>query len=345
VGAITSTEFKEVGITLEVTGTITDGNNIFLTLNAQQSVQTGESGGVPVVDAREVDTSLMLKDGEIVVMGGLRRQEKINQADQIPILGDIPLVGLLFKYTNTVFNNTELIVFVSPHIYKEGEPIDEDAMAKFNEIRDRPMLSLPDEAKLKEPNEKFEQRVEQQAAALEKLQLEITESERAEAELRESRAALEKNIKDQAGTNEQLQQDLAKCKQQEDDLRERRGQIEQRIEQQSAANKQLQSQERLGKVKVEESELSEHRKLLKQRLEQQTAVVEQLQQEITKRRQAERDVTKKMLLGRIKVLQARNDEDAVKELLSTLHSLDEILGQEIKEALNSSAKNVADSGK
>ena len=212
VGALTGTEFKEVGITLEVAGTITDGNNIFLTLNAQQSVQTGESGGVPVVDAREVDTSLMLKDGQIVVMGGLRRQEKINQADQIPILGDIPLVGLLFKYTNTVFNNTELIVFVSPHIYKEGEPIDEDAMAKFNEIRDKPMLSLPE-------------------------------------------------------------------------------------------------------------------------------------LEMTKRRQAERDAAKKMLLDRVKVLQARNDQDAAKELLSTLHSLDEILGQEIEEALNSSAKNVAASGK
>ncbi|KPK41687.1 MAG: hypothetical protein AMJ65_08945 [Phycisphaerae bacterium SG8_4] len=143
-GALTSTQFKEVGVTLEVTGTITDGNNIFLTLNSQQSVQTSESTtGVPVVDAREVDTSLMLKDGQIVVIGGLRRQEKTNQVSQIPILGDIPLLGLLFKYTNTVLNNTELIVFVSPHIYRDGEPIGEDAMSKYKEITDRPMLSLP----------------------------------------------------------------------------------------------------------------------------------------------------------------------------------------------------------
>ena len=161
-GALTSTEFKDVGITLEVTGTITDGNNIFLTLDALQSVMTSESAtGVPVVDSREVNTSLMLKDGQIVVMGGLRRQEKTMQVSQIPILGDLPLLGFLFRYTNTVLTNTELIVFVSPHIYKDGERIPEDAMAKFKEIRDKPMLLLPEEAKLKESHDKFEQPVGQ----------------------------------------------------------------------------------------------------------------------------------------------------------------------------------------
>ncbi|MHC4494402.1 MAG: type II secretion system protein GspD [Planctomycetota bacterium] len=97
--AITSTEFKEVGITLQVSATITDGNNIFLTVDTEQNVRTGESTtGVPVVDTRRADTSLLLKDGQIVVMGGLRRQEKTEQVDQIPILGDIPLLGFLFKY-------------------------------------------------------------------------------------------------------------------------------------------------------------------------------------------------------------------------------------------------------
>lgn len=142
-GALTSTEFKEVGITLQVSGTVTDGNNIFLTVDAEQSVKTGESAtGVPIVDTRQADTSLMLMDGQIVVMGGLRRQEKTKQADQIPILGDLPLVGWLFRYTNTVVKNTELIVFISPHIYNEGELIPEAEMSKYREITDRPMLSL-----------------------------------------------------------------------------------------------------------------------------------------------------------------------------------------------------------
>lgn len=143
-GAITSTKFKEVGITLEVSATITDGNNILLTLDTQQSVETSQSEtGVPVLDTRQADTSLMLQDGQIVIMGGLRRQEKTRQVNQIPILGDIPLLGFLFKYTKTVVNNTELIVFISPHIYREEEPISGDAMLKYREITDRPMLSLP----------------------------------------------------------------------------------------------------------------------------------------------------------------------------------------------------------
>ena len=143
-GALTSTEFKEVGITLQVTATVTDGNNIFLTLDTQQSVMTSESAtGVPVVDTRSADTSLMLLDGQLVVMGGLRRQEKTKQVDQIPILGDLPLIGFMFRYTNTVVKNTELLVFISPHIYEEGEQIPKEAMSKYREITERPTLSLP----------------------------------------------------------------------------------------------------------------------------------------------------------------------------------------------------------
>ncbi|MHC4705854.1 MAG: secretin N-terminal domain-containing protein [Planctomycetota bacterium] len=143
-GALTSTEFKDVGITLQVTATVTDSNNIFLTLDTEQSVMTSESAtGVPVVDTRKADTSLMLMDGQLVVMGGLRRQEKTKQVNQIPILGDIPLVGFMFRYTNTVVKNTELVVFISPHIYEEGEQIRKAAMSKYREITEKPMLSLP----------------------------------------------------------------------------------------------------------------------------------------------------------------------------------------------------------
>jgi len=167
-GAITSTKFKEVGVNLQVSGTITDGNNIFLTVDTEQNVMTSESStGVPVVDTRRVSTSLLLKDGQIVVIGGLRRQETTKKVDQIPILGDIPLIGLLFKYTNTVINNTELIVFLSPHIYKEGEPIPEDAMSKFKEITDRPMLLLPEEAKLRDHRDQLNQHAKEQTVAIE----------------------------------------------------------------------------------------------------------------------------------------------------------------------------------
>ena len=141
-GALTSTEFKLVGIHLNVSATLTDNNDIFLMVDTEQNVAAGESDTeVPIVDTRKARSSLLLKDGQVVIFGGLRRQEKTEEADQIPILGDLPIVGALFKSTNTIVKNSELIVFLSPHVYK-GEPIPEDAMEKFREIIDRPMPSF-----------------------------------------------------------------------------------------------------------------------------------------------------------------------------------------------------------
>jgi type II secretory pathway component GspD/PulD (secretin) len=144
-GTLTYYSFKNVGVKLGVSATLTDGNDIFLTVDAEQNVQVGTTTP-PRVDTRKAKASLLLRDGQVVVLGGLRRQEKTKEVDQIPILGDIPLLGLLFKSTETVVKNSELIVFLSPHIYK-GEPMSEDEMAKFKEISERPVLSLPDDSK------------------------------------------------------------------------------------------------------------------------------------------------------------------------------------------------------
>ena len=140
-GQLQQVQFKNVGIKLTVSATLTDGNDILLTVDTEQNVQVGTESP-PRVDTRKAKTSLLLKDGEVVIFGGLRRQEKTKEVDQIPILGDLPIIGGLFKSTNTVVKNSELIVFLSPHIYK-GEPIPEKEMAKFKEISERPLLSLP----------------------------------------------------------------------------------------------------------------------------------------------------------------------------------------------------------
>jgi type II secretory pathway component GspD/PulD (secretin) len=143
--ALTSTQFKDVGVTLQVTATVTDGNNIFLKVETTHNVKTGQSeSGVPVVDTRRANTSLLLKDGQIVVMGGLRRSENVEQIYQIPILGDMPILGGLFKDTNTVIYNSELVVLLSPCIYK-GEPVPHEVISKYNEIMDRPMFLVKTE--------------------------------------------------------------------------------------------------------------------------------------------------------------------------------------------------------
>ena len=140
--SITTTEFKNVGIQLDVEATLTDNGDIFLTVDAEQNVATGQSDTeIPIVDTRKANTSLLLRDGQVVIFGGLRRQEKTKEVDQVPIIGDLPIIGGLFRSTNTIVKNSELIVFISPHVYK-GAPIEEDAMSKYEEIREKPMLSI-----------------------------------------------------------------------------------------------------------------------------------------------------------------------------------------------------------
>ncbi len=143
-GVLASVEFKEVGVKLNVSVTVTDSNEILLTVAPEQNVNTGVFGidDVPIIDTRKAKTTLLLKDGEIVAMGGLRRKETSELKDQIPLLGDLPMVGFLFKRTKATTKNLELMVFISPHIYK-GEQLSEKELAKFNELRNRPMLEMP----------------------------------------------------------------------------------------------------------------------------------------------------------------------------------------------------------
>ena len=143
-GSFAATQFKNVGVTLEVTATVTEDNAILLEVKTTQSVRTGESsGGVPVVDSRSEETSLLLRDGEIVIMGGLRRQEKTTQRDQIPILGDLPWVGGLFRRSKEIVENMELVILLAPHLY-DGSPVSEGVMRRVHQLKETvPITGAP----------------------------------------------------------------------------------------------------------------------------------------------------------------------------------------------------------
>jgi type II secretory pathway component GspD/PulD (secretin) len=146
--AITSTQFKDVGVTMEVKATVTDEGKILLAVSPSQSIATGTSiGGVPIVDKREATTTLLMDDGQVAVMGGLRRQDTLIEKNQVPLLGDLPLIGFIFSNTHKITKSSELIVLLSPHI-NQGEPISAEEMARYKQIKDRPMLSLPAEPNL-----------------------------------------------------------------------------------------------------------------------------------------------------------------------------------------------------
>jgi type II secretory pathway component GspD/PulD (secretin) len=140
-GSMTSTSFEEVGVTLEVTAILAENEEIVLTVDVEQSVRTGESlDGVPVIDTRKQNTSLLLKDGQVVIMGGLRRREKTSQVTKIPLLGDLPLLGNLFRSQHDIVLNSELVVLLSPHIHR-GEAVPDGVRKKFDELRENAPLT------------------------------------------------------------------------------------------------------------------------------------------------------------------------------------------------------------
>jgi type II secretory pathway component GspD/PulD (secretin) len=84
-----------------------------------------------------------MEDGQIVVIGGLRRKETTLSQDKVPLLGDLPLVGALFSHDKKVINNSELLVMISPHIH-EYKGLTKYQKRKFNEIKKAKPLKLPD---------------------------------------------------------------------------------------------------------------------------------------------------------------------------------------------------------
>ncbi len=106
---------------------------------------------MPIIDISRANTTLLMEDDQVAVLGGLRRRNLKNSIDKIPLLGDLPLVGFLFSNDNIEIEHTELVVFISPHIYK-GEPLNEREMKQFNELRNSPP---PEFQKHKRPEFEF----------------------------------------------------------------------------------------------------------------------------------------------------------------------------------------------
>ncbi len=125
-GNIGTTVFKSVGVELTVIPHITRDGLIRLTIKPKFSTQvsvaqiavpgTVSKSDVPVIDTREASTIAFARDGQTIVMGGLRKQEKRQDVSKIPILGDIPLIGVLFTSNTESMKTNELIVFVTPRI-------------------------------------------------------------------------------------------------------------------------------------------------------------------------------------------------------------------------------------
>jgi type IV pilus assembly protein PilQ len=124
----TTTQFKDAVLSLTVTPQITPDDRIIMDLyvtkdSVGEQVSDGFGGSVPSIDTRSVQTQVLVDNGQTVVLGGIYETEKGEAVTKIPFLGDIPLLGALFRSTRVVSNKSELLIFVTPKILNEGSAI------------------------------------------------------------------------------------------------------------------------------------------------------------------------------------------------------------------------------
>lgn len=120
-----STSFKDALLKLEVTPQITPDDRVRMDLKVSKddvgaNVSQATGGFVPSIDKREVETQVLVNNGETVVLGGVFEQNKSKGKDKVPLLGDIPLLGYLFQRNSDNTIKRELLIFVTPQILKNG---------------------------------------------------------------------------------------------------------------------------------------------------------------------------------------------------------------------------------
>jgi type IV pilus assembly protein PilQ len=121
----TTTQFKEAVLSLQVTPQITPDDRIIMDLlvtkdSVGELVASATGGNVPSIDTRSVTTTVVVNDGETVVLGGIYETELRDTVNKVPVLGDIPGLGYLFRSRSNVNNNAELLIFVTPKILRDG---------------------------------------------------------------------------------------------------------------------------------------------------------------------------------------------------------------------------------
>jgi len=123
----TSVVFKKAVLSLEITPQITADNKVILHLKATEDARgqqlTTPTGGAvlpPVIESHEVESDVLLKNNETIVIGGVYKHTKTNTVDRVPFFGTLPVVGALFRHTAIINHREELLIFITPKIIKSA---------------------------------------------------------------------------------------------------------------------------------------------------------------------------------------------------------------------------------
>ncbi|MCA1247428.1 type IV pilus secretin PilQ family protein [Massilia sp. MS-15] len=116
----TSITFKKANLRLEVTPQITPDGNVVLDVDVNKDSKGEETRAGPAINTQHVKTKVMVENGGTVVLGGIYQQTERNNENKVPLLGDVPVLGYLFKSTGRESTKTELLVFITPKIVTDA---------------------------------------------------------------------------------------------------------------------------------------------------------------------------------------------------------------------------------
>lgn len=128
-------ERKEVGIKLKVTPQINEGDAVQMLIEQEVSSVSGATSVDIAINKREIKTTVIVDDGGTIVLGGLIDEDVQESVSKVPLLGDIPILGNLFKTTTTSKRKRNLMVFIRPTIVRDGVTMNTISHRKYNFIR------------------------------------------------------------------------------------------------------------------------------------------------------------------------------------------------------------------
>ena len=154
-------ERKDVGIQLKITPHTTESDFVRLdiyqeTSDLSGSVPVGTNQEVPITNKRSAETSVVVRDKDTVVIGGLIKDDVKISERKVPFLGDLPVLGYLFRYQSKQKTKTNLLIFLSPHIIRDNEALEKISMEKrkkADDFRERYNFELKDDFILNPPSD------------------------------------------------------------------------------------------------------------------------------------------------------------------------------------------------
>ena len=139
---------EDVGIKLKIKPQINEGDTIKLVIEQEVSqVEDNASSGASdiVTSKRTINTTVLIDDGQTLVLGGLIDENSANSIEKVPLLGDIPIIGRLFQYKSKRRNKRNLMVFIHPTILRDSRTAQYYSSEKYNYLRSQQMMSNSNE--------------------------------------------------------------------------------------------------------------------------------------------------------------------------------------------------------